>query len=630
MECRRHSENLSVALVIVRAISLKVLAIVAGLTSTCPALLGQKYLLQAKGHYFAYSYDLNQVYGEEVEFEILDYQVTGRYLKIDLAHQAFCVFGEVVLSNEQEILQGDEFWFSPGDRRGVVLTYKETLSSKDIGGKEGISTLSLIKDTEEISLIKIEKSLIYFTAKSIDVTTDFEVIGHHVTLFLEGIKSVSFKKINMSSGLSREIAGIALEKIWFNKTQGLITRLSHSYEKRDKFNTRSQITYEEHSILKNYEGLKRQFDLMTSWSVSLPKNVTLAFNGNYNSSNLWNTNAFLNKKWSNKTSTQIDFSFNKPVLFKGEAWLGLQSSFQTNRGGNLVLSGKIGSENQALGHVAYSTSLFKRVNIYLASSYSRLRLVGTSASTKIWTNNLNVSFTSRIFNLSTDYFLNRDLVGQQSLSQPQLSLGTNPLPLYRGLLSFRIQNIFILNESMTSESKQRTYSNNLTFNLMTEPLFLSKQLSLNVDFSLEQFSEKSGRNFTSGGIIINVRQRFSDAVVLEGFYSAQSRRRSQGWFVEGTTSQDMSAIFRIDATSGFSTWFSLSYDPKYGELRTSFADVSFRIVRAWEFHALATYDFRFKKINNVDLYLIRMAGRFQLRFVWRSLSKQFLIELVPR
>jgi hypothetical protein len=65
-------------------------------------------------------------------------------------------------------------------------------------------------------------------------------------------------------------------------------------------------------------------------------------------------------------------------------------------------------------------------------------------------------------------------------------------------------------------------------------------------------------------------------------------------------------------------------------LRQSFADISIDIIRNWRLHSLINYDFLLKKINNVDLYLIRDAGRFQLRFIWQSLSKQFLVELVPR
>ena len=92
----------------------------------------------------------------------------------------------------------------------------------------------------------------------------------------------------------------------------------------------------------------------------------------------------------------------------------------------------------------------------------------------------------------------------------------------------------------------------------------------------------------------------------------------------------MSAIFRVNPDDRIHAWASFSYDPKNRQWRQSFADLSFKFFRNWRFHSLLNYDFLLKKINNVDLYIIRDAGRVQLRFVWRSLSKQFLVELIPR
>lgn len=596
-----------------------------------PAFSAQKPLLRLTGSYFAYSYDLNHLYGEDVAFDFLEYQVSARYLKISLSSRSICAFGEVTLSDGQGILRGDELFFSVEDRAGVLLTFGETVTSQEIGEKSSRDFLtSIAKDIERISLAVIQKSLIYFTAGKVDISQDYEATGYGVTMFLEGIESVSFAKLNMTSGFSREIAGISIEKIWFNKTQGLITRLSHSYEKKDRFNLFSHMTYEERSILKDYTGPKRQIDLMTSLSARFGKDFTLMWNGNYNSSNLWNMNALVTKKWSGEASSQVSFAYNKPIFYRGEAWLGLQSSFQGKRFGGITAGGKFGKDGQFLGDLSYSNALLKKIRLNLMSSYSSLRPVGGGEASKIWTSNISATYVSSVFNLSTDYFLNRDLVGHQSLSQPRLQLSFAPQSIYDDILTFNAVNMLIFNESISLESKQRSYSNNLIFSMMTAPIFITDKLRLNINFSLEQLMEKSRRNFVSSGIIFNVRQEFSEGIYLEGYYSAQSRRRTQGWMVEGTTSQDLSLMFRVDRSSRLSAWFSVSYDPKYQEFRNSFGELSCRLFGAWGFHALGTYDFRFMKINNVDLYIVRKAGRFQLRFVWRSLSRQFLVELMPR
>ena len=95
-------------------------------------------------------------------------------------------------------------------------------------------------------------------------------------------------------------------------------------------------------------------------------------------------------------------------------------------------------------------------------------------------------------------------------------------------------------------------------------------------------------------------------------------------------SQDLSALVRLNPSDKLNSWISVSYDPKNKEWRQSFADISFTVVEKWKFHSLFHYDFILNRLNNVDLYLVREAGRFQLRFVYRSLSKQFLIELTPQ
>ena len=594
------------------------------------AAFAEKPLLKLKGSYFAYSYDLNQVYGENVEFEFLGYRVSGRSIIINIPSRSFCVYGQVVLANDQERATGDEFWFSPKEPAGVLLIYGDTVLTKEYGKAGETPISSLIKELNDVTLPRIQKSMFYLTAKAVDITISYEVYGYQVRLFVEGIESLGFKKLNLTSGLSRRYAGVTVNKIWFNRTQGLITSLSHSYEKPNRVNTHSQVYYEEHTLAKNYVGLKRQFDIMTNLNANFAKNLNIAVNGNYNSSNLWNMNANLNKKWSEAASTRFDMAYNKPVGYKGEAWLGFQTGFRMKKMGEVMASGKYGSGDQLLGNMSYSNIFLKSISLLMTSTYSKMGTFGAGAQAKIWSNNITASFSSKVFNLATDYFLNRDLVGHQNLSQPRLTLSFNQFDFYGGLLSFRLMNIFILNESRSPDSRNKSFSNNLSFSLGAKPIYIQKSLTLNLNLTLEQFLEMSRRNFTSGGVIVTAVKELAKGVTLEGFYSVQSRRKTQGWFIEGTTSQDLSMVFRVSKPTGPSGWLSVSYDPKRNEWRTLFAEMSIKFSQAWRFHSLACYDFYFKRINNIDLFLVREAGRFQLRFVWRSLSKQLVIELTPK
>jgi hypothetical protein len=259
-----------------------------------------------------------------------------------------------------------------------------------------------------------------------------------------------------------------------------------------------------------------------------------------------------------------------------------------------------------------------------------MKIGRSEAYSEILSGGVSLSYRSQVFNLSTDYYLNYDLFGDQLLSQPQLRAGFNPFRLYRGLLTASIYNVFIYNKLKNKNETRNSYSNNSVFSLSTQPIFIQKDFSLNFNINLEQFLEKEGRNFTSTGFIIRSNKKLVKGVSLEGMYTTQSRRKTEGWLIEGTTSQNLTGIIKVNASERINGWVSFSFDPKNNQWKQSFSDLSIEIFRNWKFHTLLNYDFILKKINNVDLYLIRDAGLFQLRFVWRSLSKNFLVELIPR
>jgi len=590
----------------------------------------EEILIRLKGSYLAYSYDFNQIYGENVEFQFSSYTVSCQWLKVDLTKKIFYSLGNVILKSESEILSGDEFLFDPQEGIGSLISYKEKIEVKDIGNIGKNISLGQGQIPEDISLSKIKKSLISFTGQVFEVTTDFEVYGYVVTLYIESLRSVGFKKFKLSAGFNQRRNGVSLEKIWYTKSQGLTGRISYFYQKEKKVNTLTKINYEEHSLLKNYQGLKRQADLMSSTTISFNENLNLGVAANYNSSSLWNSDLWLNKNWGQRIRTRAGFSYNKPLNLGREAWLGLQTSINAEKFGSISFSGNYEVQNQILGYFSYDNSFMKKIHFRLSSFYSQVKISASSDYSKILNGGMDVSYSSRLFNLSTDYFLNYDLFGDQILSQPRLRLGLNPFHLYGGLLSASFSNILIYNKLTTADTGQDSFSDNLFINISTQPVPIQKSLSLDFSFALEQFIEKEGRNFTSGGLIIHADKNIAKGISLLGLYNFQSRRKSEAWLIEGTTSQDLSAVFKVNPSETFNSWVSFSFDPKNKQWRQSFADLSFGLIKNWMLHSLLNYDFIFNKINNIDLYLIREAGRFQLRFIWRSLSKQFVVELVPR
>lgn len=602
--------------------------------AAAPSLRGSEApLLTIEGTYLAYSYDFNQIFGREVNFDWAGYSVSCVRLKADVGARVFRALGRVTLSREGEELLGDELVFDPEKKTGTLLRYGDRIERVDLrAGEEAVKAGKAAlpgPQLEELTLEHIQSSLIYCTSRRIELTAEYEVFGYDVMFYVESLPSVSFTRFKLSKGLARDSNGFSLGRFWYTKSQGLIGNASFRYAEDNVINTMTSLHYEERSILKDFAGSQRQADITHTTSLVYNPTTTLGFNGNYNSSRLWNANVWVNKKWSDVITTNFDFALNKPVNFKGEAWFGAQAVVAGGRYGDLSLAARSDMQEQLIGNLSYGTSLFQSLNVLMDTNYTKLTISGGGQRSEILSGTLSLSHLSRVFNLSADYYLNHDLLGSETLSRPQLRVGINPLTFYGGLLSLQLTNILIYNHVSTEENLETAYSNNTVFYLSTETLDLSQGLHLNVRLSAEQFLEKKGRHFTSGGLILNLAKDVIPGVVVETFYSTQSRRRTQNWLIEGTTSQDLSLILRANPKPWLNGWVSVSYDPKSGQWQQSFADLSVSLLRSWRFHSLVNYDFLLGKMSNVDLYLIRDAGRFQLKFVWRSLSRQFLVELVP-
>jgi len=616
----------------------RLLAVLAlsGLSSVIGQAAEDKILLRLDAAFLAYSYDHGQLFGTEVKLTLGAWEVSSRTLRIDFPTRTFLAAGDVVLRRTGDVVNADEFLFDVEKQTGLLFRFGREVEIGALPGSPPVASDDLERawkskeSVEGLTLSRIRGSLISFTAGAVDVLAGFEVVGYDVVAYFEGVESVGFRKFKLSLGEGRPTEGLALDKVWFNRTQGLFANLSYRLEREKKLASLTELRYEEHSVLKSYEGLARQFDLQTANTWSVGVRTDLGLTGNYNSTGLWNARLFVDRRLGEKTGRLLfDFAYQNPLDRGEEAWLGVQSSLQSAKWGSLEVLGKAELHNQALGNIAYSVGLFRGLRFSLHSAYSRVRLGGLGGVSKIWKGDVGLTYQADAFTAAADYSLNRDLAGNQRLLRPQLRFGLNPFRFYGGLLTATIQNVFIASDLRTSEARTRSYSNNTGIALTASPVFLFPDFSLQAGLAAEQFLEKEGRNFTTGGVILRGLAEFSPAVSLEATYSVQSRRRTKGWLIEGTTSQDVTGMLRIRPGEKLNGWLMASYDPKAGEWKPTYADLAVGLVRNWEFQTLLNVDFRRGKLTNVDLSLVRHAGRFDLRFIWRSISRQVLIELIP-
>ena len=597
---------------------------------------GDDILLRLEGTYLAYSFDLNRIIADRATFRFAGYDVSCVMLKVDIASRTFLALGGVTLRKDGTTFRYDEFLFNPGEPSAVGVLYGDAIDVRSFpegkilpepAVKDARARISALND---LTLTRIRESLISSTARILEITPAYEVVGLDVVMYVEGLPSVGFPRFKLSLGEKQRTGGFSLDKIWFNRNQGLFANVAYLAERENILHSLTQARYEEHSILKSYDGLDRQLDLQTETTWTAAERLDLGWIANFNSTGLWNARMSVDRKLSqDRGHVLLDFSFNKPLGRPFEAWLGFQTFLRSRKWGLLNVEGKTELHAQRLAAVDYNLPLGKYVQLGLNSRYSRLRLDGVGGTSHIFTGNFTLSYNAEHVTAAAEYYLNKDLVGNQRLARPQLRIGLRPFQFYGGLLEASVQNTLLANDLLTADGRSQTYGNNTAFSLLARPVFLRAGWSVQITAALEQFLEKEGRNFTSGGWIVRSTWEIGPSVSLEGFYGLQSRRRTGGWLIEGTTSQDLSAMLRLNPEDRLNGWVTVSYDPKNGEWKQGFADLAVGLIRNWEFQTLLNYDFYRRRIQNVDLYLVRHAGRFDLRFIWRSLSRQILIELVP-
>ncbi|MHB8054322.1 MAG: hypothetical protein ACYDH3_03650 [Candidatus Aminicenantales bacterium] len=593
-------------------------------------------LLQLEGAYLAYSYDLNRIFGDRVAFRFAGFEVAAGGLKADIASRTFLAFRGVTLRKEGTVFLVDELLFAPDEPAAVGFLYGTAIEARSFPGgavlpeNESQNARARKSVLDDLTLARIRESLIFSTARIIEITPAFEVIGRDVVMFVEGFESIGFARFKLSLGERQRTNGFSLDKIWFSRDRGLFANIGYSYDRENVVRSQTQARYEEHSILKSYSGLPRQLDLQTETIWTAAERLDLGLAGNFNSTGLWNARFSVDRKFKeDRGHILFDLRFDKPLGRPFEAWLGIETALRSEKWGALNVFGRTETRAQHLASLDYVLPLGKYLQAGLTTRYAKLRLADAGGTSNIFTGNFNLSYNADHVTAAAEYYLNRDLVGDQRLSRPQLRIGLLPFRFYGGLLEASIQNTFLSNDIRTTGFRTQTYNDNTIFLLTARPVFLRPGWSLQASADLEQFLEKEGRNFTSGGLILRSVTALSPFLSLEGFYSVQSRRRTRGWLIEGTTSQDLTAGLRLDPEAGLNGWITASYDPKNGRWKQGFADLAVGLVRGWEIQTLLNYDFPRKKIQNVDLYLVRHAGRFDLRFIWRSLSRQILIELIP-
>ncbi len=272
---------------------------------------------------------------------------------------------------------------------------------------------------------------------------------------------------------------------------------------RGKTSVRSltQARYEEHSILKSYTGLPRQLDIQSGNDLDGGRTAgPRASRPTYNSTGLWNARFSADRRLrEDRGHVRFDLAFNKPL---GPAVRGLAGDSivpEVPKGGSLNVYRKNRNPGAEIGGPRLHPPARENASGFaLNSRYSRLRLGAAGGTSNIFTGNLSLSYDAARLTAAAEYYLNRDLVGDSRLSRPQLRFGLGRFPFTAAARSLDPEHV-PGQRHVTDPGRPKPTATTRRLISPSDRFPSAPNLSLQFAASLEQFLEKEGRNFTSGG-----------------------------------------------------------------------------------------------------------------------------------
>ena len=594
--------------------------------------LYSKYHITIEGDYLLYSFDNNYIYGRSnIKLITDDFNVNGGRIEMDVDRRLAFISSECTIFHNNIQIKADVVEIDIEKLHLSYYLFEDRITKKTlIPSKKTFQVKSI--SFPSMKLKELKKSLLYFVGTKVAIKKNFDIFGFMVTAFVEGMHSISFKKFRMNKGITDTDSMFVLNKLWYYGSMGLVGDVSLNLNKKIKkrlFKSNSNLKVAYDIAEKKTYGSDWTIFFRSLNSLEFSNKNTMNLNMNHITENMSGVSLNYSSKISKTINTGFIIDYKKPHKLKEEAWLRSITSLNLKKFGILNLNLNYEKRKQYRGEITYNNSSIKNLAFAFSSSISNL-LTREDLSNKLSTLNFSLKYSTKIFNLSADYSLNRDLIHDRSQSNPRIDFNISPFKLYKGLLSFNILSSLNLNYLKREDVRDNTYQANIAMDITSGNLNVYNSFGLNFSLRMEQFiDEDSENNYTSAGIILRGKQDIFNFGILELLYNYQSRRRTEAWFINGTASQDLSAVFRLKKKGGtVDMWTSVSFNSKTGEFTTGYFNFILNIIKNWRIQTLLNYDFEFDNFS-YNLYLIRRAGRIAVRISYRSLSKKFLLEIIP-
>jgi len=599
--------------------------------------LQAKELLEIKGDYLLYSYDFNAIYGlGSIQLRSKNWSIQAGMVEVD-------VTGRVAQASRGCRVQVGKKKYAADlleiDLQSLALkftSFKESIRSWTLAGtpaaakeKGGPAKKSPRQDLEGL-----KKSLVYWLNRRIVITPSFRVYGYESTVFIEGVQSLSFRKFKLDQGDDEtSIQGAGIDKISFSPTHGVVVDSHLTLEKT--LGT---------GAVKTANSLDLRYDILGSSdvpprfkvyfnsvsSLDLGKKSSLNLNAGTITGNMSSAMLAWRNRWAPGWTSEWAIEYTRTEARREELWLRFRSNLQDKLLGNVALNLAYEKKDQYQADVSLQNQALKNVTLSLEHSRSRL-LFGQDATNRLSSTGMSLAYTHRLFQMAADYQFHKDLLLDQSQGTPRFTLNAAPFRLYHGLLQMNFTSGFMVNQLNLAGKRSDQSRANLALSLKSETVRLGGGPAFDFSLAAEQLLDQERVNrFTSLGGVFKCSQSIAAFADLDLLYNFNTRRQTEAWLIQGGTSQDWSAVLRLKQNiKPVQGWLSVSYDTKTGSFTSGYLDCAVTFFKNWQLQTQMNYDFMFKNFN-YDLYLIRNAGRIMLRASYRSLSRKFFVEILPR
>ncbi len=607
----------------------KLLSAIIVITASSFSFLYSAVLLEITGDYLFYSYDHNYISGRgNIIVRSEEYEMRGTSIELDVRNRSLIMSTSCSITGKDgNELNGDIIRSDLNKMSLTLYKYGEKIEIIPVKGlKPG---LDFVRKNREA----LDDSLLYFVGKKFRIKDNFEVTGYGVTVFIEGAQSISFKKFRMNKGISAKKEQFSINNLWYTSRSGLITDISFNLKKdkeKTKFFNREYLKLNYDLFKVRSDSPKPQINIGTESTLKLSQSSSLMLKGGYISGNSGQASLSWNLKPLKSITTSLTFDYKDRTNTDSELWIRSVLGLNLKKAGNINIRYNHEKNLGYSGDITYDNNIAKFLSISAASNISVSRIADTIVN-RIADSRFSLRYTNDAFNLSANYSMNRDLINDNYKYSPGFIFNSSPLPFYRGLLKLNFSSSLLFTNVLRNDSRENSFRSNTALSITGQHLNVTNRIHLDISGKVEQFFDSDPmENFTTAGVVLRGVHNLSKDISFELLYNFHTRRETRQWLITGTSTGDISAIMRFITSGGkMNLWGSVSYDTERGDYTTGFINLKYILIKHWSFQTYINYDFEFKNLN-YSVFLERNAGRILLRASYRSLSRQFQLELIPR